>query len=57
MTELNLPFNNDDPTLPWAGAVNPNRFFNLPSDLFDPARSSVAFTNRLLSAGTEAYQQ
>jgi hypothetical protein len=31
----------------WAGSDNPNRFFSLPSDLFDSTKSSPAFVNRL----------
>jgi hypothetical protein len=41
--------NRDNPVLPWAGADNTNHFFT-PSDLFDPAKSSPAFTNRLALA-------
>ncbi len=57
MTGLNLPFNNDNPTLPWAGADNPNHFFDLTADLFNPAKTEInatppAFTERLLNAGT-----
>jgi len=40
---------NDNPALPWAGADNTNQFFDL-QELFNPNESSVAFTNRLLSA-------
>src|SRR5208282_5175453 len=36
-------------TLPWSGADNTNQFFDL-QELFNPNESSVAFTNRLLSA-------
>jgi hypothetical protein len=36
----------------WAGADSPNRFFNLPSELYDPTISSPSFTSRLLAAGT-----
>ncbi|HEX4343655.1 MAG TPA: hypothetical protein VH255_09700, partial [Verrucomicrobiae bacterium] len=43
-------------TLPWVGADNTNHFFDLSSDLFDPAKSSGGatggFTNRLLNAGS-----
>jgi hypothetical protein len=44
--------NQDDPTKPWSGADNTNHFFSLPSDLFNPAKSSFQFTNNLWSAGT-----
>ncbi len=40
---------NDDPALPWSGADNTNQFFDL-QELFNPNESSVAFTNRLVSA-------
>jgi hypothetical protein len=40
---------NDDPTLSWSGADNTNQFFDL-QELFNPNESSVAFTNRLVSA-------
>jgi hypothetical protein len=43
--------NNDNPTLPWAGADSTNHYFT-PSDLFDQTKTSVQFTNDLLSAGT-----
>ena len=36
----------------WAGADNPNRFFALPSDLFDPTKVGASFTNHLAAAGT-----
>jgi len=49
-----LVINQDNATLPWAGANNPNRFFT-PDDYFDPTKSSGGafggFTNRLLNAG------
>ena len=41
----------DNLNLAWAGSANTNRFFALLSELPDPTKSSVAFTNRLLSAG------
>jgi hypothetical protein len=50
-TTLNTNADNDIASLPWAGADNTNRFFSLPSDLFDPNKSSAAFTNRLMGAG------
>ena len=42
---------------PWAGSNNTNRFFSLTSDLFDPTKSSIAFTSRLAaaSAGISTY--
>ena len=36
---------------PWPGADNTNHFWNLLSDLFDPAKTSGSFTNRLLTTG------
>jgi hypothetical protein len=39
-------------TWPWLGAQNTNNFFSLPSDLFNPANSSLQFTNSLNLAGT-----
>ena len=39
--------NQDKPGFSWAGANNPNNFFALPSELFDPNKVSAAFTNRL----------
>jgi hypothetical protein len=36
---------------PWAGADNTNHFFNM-QELFNPNESSIFFTNRLQSAGT-----
>ena len=41
----------DSPDLPWAGADNTNHFFAT-QELFDSTKSSTAFVNRLLSAGT-----
>jgi len=41
---------NDDPSLPWSGADNPTNYFDLQA-LFDPNKTSVAFTNRLQNAG------
>jgi hypothetical protein len=38
-------------TLPWPGSYSSNMFYD-PQDLFDPNRTSVAFTNRLLLAGS-----
>jgi hypothetical protein len=50
----NADFFADNATLSWPGADNTNHFFSLMSDLADPAKSSTAFTNRLMSAGTNA---
>ncbi len=45
----------DNASLPWAGAESTNQFYNLPSDLFNPAMSASSgvnsFTNRLMQAG------
>ena len=35
----------------WAGSDSTNHFFDLSADLFDPAKSSPPFVNRLLGAG------
>lgn len=35
----------------WAGGDNPNHFFSV-QDFFDPAKTSLIFSNRLWSAGT-----
>jgi hypothetical protein len=35
----------------WAGSVNTNHFYDLPSELFNPLQSSTNFTGRLLAAG------
>ena len=43
-------FQPDSPIEFWLGANNTNHFFT-PDDLFDPAKSSVYFTNSLISAG------
>jgi hypothetical protein len=51
--DITLPALNDNPALPWAGADNPNHFFTL-DELFDPTKTSPAFTNRLLIAGNGA---
>jgi hypothetical protein len=45
-----LPFPNDDPTKPWAGADNTNHFFTH-QELFDPAKAFTFVTN-LWNAGT-----
>ena len=39
------------PNRSWLGADNTNSFFSTPSDLFDPNKSSIQFTNNLVSAG------
>ncbi len=53
----NAPSHYDSTSVRWAGSDNTNRFFALPDDLFDPAKSYSSgvnsFTNRLLSAGTK----
>ncbi len=53
MTNTFLPVPNPPggPSAPWAGSSSANQFFALPSDLFDPTKSSSGFTNRLMSAG------
>lgn len=35
----------------WVGSSNTNLFYSLTSELFDPYKSSINFTNRLVSAG------
>jgi hypothetical protein len=35
----------------WAGSDNPNRFYSLMSDIYDPNKSSPNFVNRLNTAG------
>jgi hypothetical protein len=47
-TFLPQPLGNN---LNWAGSDNTNRFYELPSELFDPAKSSAFFTNRLAQSG------
>jgi hypothetical protein len=51
-TVLPLPLGNN--SVRWAGSENPNRFFSVPSDLFDPAKSSPLFVNRLTAASQGA---
>ncbi len=46
-----LTGNPDTTSLPWAGATSTNQFFNLPSDLFDPTKSSTNFVDHLTAAG------
>ncbi|MCX8156877.1 MAG: hypothetical protein N3J91_10590 [Verrucomicrobiae bacterium] len=45
----NRSIGQDQPQESWPGGPSKNRFYT-PWDLFDPAKTSVAFTNRLLSA-------
>ena len=46
----------DTTSLPWAGADSTNRFFALPSELFDPSKSSASFVSRLTNAAkSDAY--
>ena len=51
MTNTSLPLTLTPLDPAWAGSDNPNRFFAEVSDLFDPAKSSANFTNRLTAAG------
>ena len=41
----------DNLTFRWAGADNPNRYFSLPTDLFDPTKLPATLINRLQTAG------
>ena len=50
MPPLNAPLNGIN--APWAGSDNTNRFFALPSELYDATKSSSFFVNRLMNAGT-----
>ena len=56
MTTTFLPVVLNPANQHWAGSDNTNRFFALPSELFNPAQSSGGFTggftNRLLNAGS-----
>ena len=69
LTDFVLPGDNDftlfNNNAPWVGADNPNRFFNLPSDLFNQSDTATGvsatdlaagrdFTSRLKNAGTNA---
>ncbi len=54
MTGFQLPGDNDNPQLPWAGADNPDQFFSLPSDLFDQTKT-FSFSTNLLNAGTSYF--
>ena len=60
-TTTALPSDNDslDTGNPWPGANNYNRFFSLPSDLFDTNKVGISFTNRLLITGnsTDTYDR
>ena len=47
---FSLPVDNDDPSLPWAGADNTNHFFTH-QELFNSNEISPTFVNRLLAAG------
>jgi hypothetical protein len=38
------------PNSPWAGSDNTNRFFAMPSELFDANKTSTSFTNHLIQA-------
>jgi hypothetical protein len=38
---------------PWAGSDNTNRYYDLPSELFNPTVTSPDFVKRLSNAGTE----
>ena len=52
MTGTALPVALNPPNQHWVGSDNTNRFFDLPSELFDPTKSSIYFTNRLAQAST-----
>jgi hypothetical protein len=43
--------NQDNTNAPWSGSDNPTHYFT-PQELFDGAKTSANFTNRLMSAGT-----
>ena len=45
--------NNDNPTLPWAGANNTNHFFT-PDDMLDPAKT-FSFSTNLINTGTNFF--
>jgi hypothetical protein len=47
----NFPAQNQYVSRPWPGSYSSNNFFD-PQDLFDPAKTSVLFTNRMLLAGS-----
>ncbi|WCJ61063.1 hypothetical protein NXS98_08070 [Fontisphaera persica] len=46
----NRPIGQDRPNESWPGGPSTNRFYT-PGDLFDPTKTSPAFTNRLHAAG------
>ena len=48
----NASFFGDNLNLRWSGSDNTNRFFALTSDLFDPNKTAVAFTNHLTLASS-----
>jgi len=54
MISFQTPGDNDNPQLPWAGADNPNQFFSLPSDLFNPTKA-FSFSTNLLYASTNRW--
>jgi len=61
-TFLPIPNSNIKAVGPWDGSDNTNRFFALPTDLFDPAKSAYGlntFTNHLVlaSASTNNYDR
>ena len=51
-TATALPADNDASVVgnPWPGADNANRFFAMPSELFDATKTSTSFTNHLMQA-------
>jgi hypothetical protein len=53
MTGFQLPGENDNPQLPWAGADNTNQFFTV-EELFDPVKT-FSFSTNLLAAGTNTF--
>ena len=58
-TGFQLPADNDNPRLPWAGADNTNQFFT-PEELFHTNETEIGatlpgFTDRLLAAGTNTF--
>lgn len=53
-TTWSLVFDNDrnlESRFAWSGADNPNHYFTI-QDYFDPSKTSLLFSNRLWSAGT-----
>jgi hypothetical protein len=59
MTTMTLPLVKFPANQHWVGSLNTNRFFALASDLFDPAKSSINFTNhlQLASGGVSTYDR